>query len=160
MNKVMISSAISLLLIPTCFAEHIYKGKIELKDELFDHTMDCGLNIEKIEECVKSDRTKGKGESFCNDVLLYAGNKKKLIDASESIAKTTINEGGKYNEEQKKMMIQSQKMTMNLLNELQIKYAHQFLDAGLKPEEIGHIPPINNFKCKKSVISEKVQVNP
>jgi len=105
---------------------HIYKGA-KVSDDLFDSKMDCGLDLGKLEECIKKERggSSGKGESFCNDVKLFAGNKEKLADP---------------------------KMPMPFiegLKDLQDKYARQFLDAGLHIDQIAAIPSISNFQCKK-----------
>jgi hypothetical protein len=105
--------------------------------------MDCGLDIAKVQECVKADRSAGKGESFCNDVLLYAGNKEKMIQADSAMAK---------NPATKEMQIQ----LIKGLNDIQRKFVHQFIDAGLQPEQIGQIPPIKNFKCKKLPSAKEV----
>jgi hypothetical protein len=136
MKKVTKIFVLNLMLIPTCLAEHMYKGTTQLHDDLFDKNMDCGLNLQKIEECVKEDRSAGKGESFCNDVKLFAGNKQKMIEADAAMKKDPKMQG-------------MQMAMIKGLNEIQKKFAHQFIDAGLKPEEIGHIPPIKNFQCKK-----------
>jgi hypothetical protein len=38
---------------------------------------------------------------------------------------------------------------MKQINTIQSKYTKQFIDAGLTPEQIGRIPPIKNFQCRK-----------
>lgn len=135
---------VALLAVPACLAEpeeHMYKGTVPLSSELFDAAMDCGLNLDEVEKCVVKDRSSGQGESFCNDVKLYAGNKQKLIDANEAIKK---------NPAAKDM----QMPIIRAISELQTKYTHQFMDAGLQAEQIGKIPALKrggeaNFKCKK-----------
>ena len=78
----------ALFVSPVCCSEaHFYKGTIPIPNVIFDSTMDCGLNLDAVEKCVKDDRSKGQGSSFCNDVKLYAGNKQKLIEANDAIRK-------------------------------------------------------------------------
>ena len=138
----------ALLAIPACLAahgqpdKHMYKGTIPVPNELFDSTVDCGLNLDEIEKCVAKDRSSGQGDSFCNDVKLYAGNKQKLIDANQSI---------KDNPTTKTM----QMFVIRAVSDIQKNYTHRFMDAGLAPEQIGKIPALKrgeeaNFKCKKN----------
>jgi hypothetical protein len=145
MKRVYLAMVTALLMTPASLAEtescnahtkHCYKEKVALKDELFDPTMDCGLNLAKLEDCIKADRSAGQGESFCNDVKLYAGNKKKLMEINASIKSNPAS-------------LPAQKKVIEMLSEVQRNYTHQFVEAGLQPEQIGMIPPINNFTCKK-----------
>lgn len=147
MKRLTQSLIVALLVAPICLADsgqpekHMYKGTIPLPNGLFDSTMDCGLNLDEVEKCVAKDRSNGQGESFCNDVKLYAGNKQKLIESNKAI---------KDNPATKDMHMP----IIRAVSELQTKYTHQFMDAGLKPEQIGKIPALKrgeeeNFKCKK-----------
>jgi hypothetical protein len=147
MKSLKISFVMVLSLVSACLAEsghlqkHMYKGTVPISNELFDSTVHCGLNLDEIEKCVAQDRSSGQGDSFCNDVKLYAGNKQKLIDANQSI---------KDNPATKTM----QMFVIRTVSDIQKKYTHQFMDAGLAPEQIGKIPALKrgeekNFKCKK-----------
>lgn len=134
MNRIFIIISVALLA-TNCLAgqtpsKHVYKEKQLLPNDLFDNTMDCGLNLDKLESYIKEDRSSDKGESFCNDVKLFAGNKKKMLEISEAIK-----------------AIKAAKMQMKMLNDLQSKYTKQFIKAGLTPEQIDRIPSIDNFKC-------------
>jgi hypothetical protein len=140
MNRIFMIISVTLLA-TNCLAgqtpsEHIYKGKQPLPNDLFDNTMDCGLNLDRLERCIREDRSSDKGESFCNDVKLFAGNKKKMLEKSKAIKKQPA---------QKELNM----AFMEELNTIQSKYTKQFIDAGLTAKQIDRIPPINNFKCKK-----------
>jgi len=146
MKRLSMSLVAALLVAPVLAdnhpEKHMYKGTVPLPNKLFDSTMDCGLNLDELEKCVAEDRKSGQGESFCNDVKLYAGNKQKLIEANNAIKASPA----------------TKSMQMNIIHavsELQTKYTHQFMDAGLKPEQVEKIPALKRgeeqkFKCKKS----------
>lgn len=147
MKYLSIALASTLVAASACLADpsvsehHVYKGTVPIPNEIFDPTMDCGLNLDEVEKCIKNDRSSGQGESFCNDVKLYAGNSQKLKEANEAIKKNPA-------------MKDMQMHVIRTISDLQAKYTHQFMDAGLKPEQIGKIPPLKrgddaNFKCKK-----------
>ena len=147
MKNLKISFIMALLAASFCLADsshlkkYVYKGTVPVPNELFDSTVDCGLNLDELEKCVAKDRSSGQGESFCNDVKLYAGNKQKLIDANKTI---------KDNPATKTM----QMFVIEAVSDIQKKYTHQFMDVGLTPEQIGKIPALKrgeekNFKCKK-----------
>lgn len=142
MKRLSMTFISSLMFVSACLAEHLYKGKVSLSDELFDSTMDCGLNLDEVEKCVVKDRSSGQGESFCNDVKLYAGNKQKLMDANQAI-------------KDKPATKDMHMPIIRAVSDVQRKYTHQFMDVGLTPEQIGKIPALKrgedkNFKCKKN----------
>jgi hypothetical protein len=142
MKRICLALTLALLTTPVCFAEGPQAAPAP--QEIFDETMDCGLNLEKLEECVKEQRQKGQGDSFCNKVKLYAGNKQKITEAFEVLA-------DKSKDKNTKEMNRTMKSE---LEKVQAKYAKEFVDAGLKPAQIDKIPPLmrgkpESFKCKK-----------
>ncbi|MBX9805606.1 MAG: hypothetical protein K2Y18_07640 [Alphaproteobacteria bacterium] len=56
----------------------------KIREGVIDPKSSCGLNLAKLQECIEHDRgQEGQGESFCNDIKLYAGNKYKLLELKD-----------------------------------------------------------------------------
>ncbi|MBM3467896.1 MAG: hypothetical protein FJX71_00500 [Alphaproteobacteria bacterium] len=150
MKHLSIMAAVAVLGISASFAEsHTYKGQ-EVPEGVLDSSSSCGINIEKLEECVKN-RAKGEGEGFCNDVKLYAGNKDKIGEIMSK--KASIDPKAKIdmkNPNNPALLA----MQLEGLKGQQSKLANEFVSAGLQPEQLGNIQPLKRgqgdgkLKCK------------
>ena len=115
----------------------VYKGRI-IGVGIINHSKVCGLDLTVVEACIKKERGgAGQGDSLCNDIKLFAGNKQKIA------------------EWEAKQSVKPSDMMSKMLSEVrstQAEYSEALKKIGLDQQEIDQIPALSrnddhNFQC-------------
>ncbi|MBM3633401.1 MAG: hypothetical protein FJX03_06855 [Alphaproteobacteria bacterium] len=119
----------------------VYKGKI-IGEGIINHSKTCGLDLREVDSCIKKERGgAGQGDSLCNDIKLFAGNKQKIAEW-EGTQRT------KPSDIMSKMLVE--------VRATQAEYTDAFKKIGLDQQEIDNIPALSrsddhNFQCADKV---------
>lgn len=119
----------------------VYKGKI-IGAGIINHSKVCGLDLAAVESCIKKERGgAGQGDSLCNDIKLFAGNKQKITEWEAK-------QSAKPSDMMSKMLTE--------VRSTQAEYTDALKKIGLDQQEIDNIPPLSrnddhNFQCPDKV---------